>query len=239
MRDRSDAFEALAEAVDALVFVTDTSMRMLFASAALERETGFTVADFQLPQADNPFIHREDADHVARALAAFVTGDRPVSDPIENRFLDRWGRTHGYVTRVSKVSFDGAPALLFVCRATAAIAQTADDRQYRALVDLADDAILRIDNAGRILFANRRACELFDSTTAGLGRLRLDDLVEPRDRILLTDRLSHVIGTRERVRFALHLLASQKDQRRIEVHAVVTPLGPYGNAGELLVILRQ
>ena len=37
-----DPFEALAERSDGLVFVTDSAMRMLYASSALERETGGT-----------------------------------------------------------------------------------------------------------------------------------------------------------------------------------------------------
>src|SRR5688572_17076665 len=86
-------FEALAECSDDIVFVCDFSMRMLYANGMLQKATGFTAADFQFPQADNPFIHREDADHVAQILRAFVAGAAQVTEPIENRFLDRWGQT--------------------------------------------------------------------------------------------------------------------------------------------------
>ena len=110
-----DRFDALANCVDALVFVTDLSMRMIYASSALARETGFTAADFQFPQADNPFIHRDDASSVAEFIASFAAGDARVSAPLENRFLDRWGRTHRYRSGISKVSHEHAPALLFVC----------------------------------------------------------------------------------------------------------------------------
>ena len=54
-------------------------MRMVYASSALARETGFTAEDFQFPQADNPFIHRDDASRVAEFIATFVAGDAPVS----------------------------------------------------------------------------------------------------------------------------------------------------------------
>ena len=41
-----DLFEALAEGCDAIVFLTDLSARMLYANSVLQRETGFTAADF-------------------------------------------------------------------------------------------------------------------------------------------------------------------------------------------------
>src|SRR5688500_17124157 len=111
-----EAFTALAECCEELVFITDLTMRMLYASSRLEREVGFTAADFQLAQADNPFIHREDADRVAATLTAFLASEARATEPEENRFLDRWGRTHRYRTVVTKIVYHDDPALLFVCR---------------------------------------------------------------------------------------------------------------------------
>src|SRR5213076_1070256 len=109
---------------------TDLSMRMLYANAELERQTGFTAEHFQFPQLENPFIHREDAEYVAQTLTAFATAAETVSEPIDNRFLDRWGRPHRYRSRVSKIAFRGQPALLFACRSVEASASSsADDRQ--------------------------------------------------------------------------------------------------------------
>jgi PAS domain S-box-containing protein len=233
----SDPFQALAESCDGIVFVTDLTMRMLYASSALQRETGFTEADFQFPQQDNPFIHRDDAERVATTLAAFVASDACACEPIENRFLDRWGRTHRYHSIVTKVDFRGVPALLFALRSVdAPAAGTVDDRQYRALVELADDAILRIDNAGRILFANRRAHELLDHSATELGYLRLDDLVATSDRAALTDEITRSIASRDPVRFELRL--HRKNRRSVLFQAVLTSLGSLGYTGELLAILR-
>ena len=67
------------------------SSRLLYASSALERETGFVMADFKFPQADNPFIHRDDAERVGRFIADFLVGDARTSGTLDNRFYDRRG----------------------------------------------------------------------------------------------------------------------------------------------------
>ena len=232
-----DAFEALAGCIEAIVFVTDLSMRMLYANAELELKTGFTTADFQFPQEDNPFIHREDAEHVAQALTAFVATTDPVLAGLENRFLDRWGRTHRVRSTISKIVYRGTTALLFVCRSLeGSISESVDDRQYRALVESADDAIVRLDNAGRFLFANRCACELLGYSAVELGHLRLDDVATARERKTLNDNFSRAIGSRAPVKFPLEIAA--KNGRAIGFHAVLTPLGKFGFPGELLAILR-
>lgn len=232
-----DPFEALAESCNELVFVTSHAMRMLYASPRLEMETGFTTADFQFPQDDNPFIHREDAEHVASALTAFLGTPLLVSDPIENRFLDRWGRTHRYRSVITKIDYAGDPALLFVCRVVEAPSpDAADVQQYRALVESADDAIVRFDSGGRFLFANRRTHELLGYSAVELGRLRLDDIVAPHDVGTFTSQLANVVGALRPVRFELQLFA--KDARPVRVHMTLTSLGPFGHTGELLVVMR-
>jgi len=233
----SDPFEALAEHTDALVFVTDLQMRMQYANPALQRQTGFTAADFQFPQEDNPFIHREDAEHVARALSAFVESAALVSPPIENRFLDRWGRTHRYRSVVTKIRFRDAEALLFVCRALDAPTDNADNRQYRALLESSDDAIIRVDNAGRFLFANGRTHELLGYTPVELGHLRLDDVVAARDREMLNVQFARSVAASSPVRFETRLLAKQGQEVRMQ--AALTSLGRFGLPGELLAILRE
>lgn len=232
-----DPFEALAECCEELVFITDLSMRMLYASTRLERETGYTAADFQFPQADNPFIHREDADEVAAALSTFLAGPARVSDPILNRFLDRWGRTHRYRSIVTKIVYRGTTALLFSCRIVETPSpDAADVRQYRALVESADDAIVRLDSGGRFLFTNRRTHELLGYSAVELGRLRLDDIVVPRDVLTFTTELAKAVGVARPARFEIQLIA--KDQHRVPVHATLTSLGPFGQIGELLAVLR-
>jgi PAS domain S-box-containing protein len=232
-----DAFIALAERSDAIVFVTDHAMRMVYANAALERDTGFTAEDFAFTQRDNPFIHREDADRVATALARFADGTQTISDPIDCRFIDRWGRMHRRRSIVTKIDFRGAPALLFMCTAIEAPDPVrTDDRQYRALVETAEDAIVRIDNAGRFLFANPRAYSLLGWSAVELGHLRLDDVIAPRDRAILPRELSRSLGARDPVRFEIVLV--HKDGHPITCRVSLTALTRFGHPGELFAIVR-
>lgn len=236
-RSTADAFEALAECCDELVFITELSMRMVYASARFERETGFTVEDFQFPQADNPFIHREDAEEVAQRLGAFVTSSAVVSDPIINRFLDRWGNTHRYRTIVTKITYRDSPALLFVCRLIETpSADTTDVRQYRALVESSEDAIVRLDSGGRFLFVNRSTYHLLGYSAVELGRMRLDDIVIPRDVLTFTTELARAVATARPTRFEIHV--TTKGGRVLRLNATLTSLGRFGQVGELLAVLR-
>ncbi len=232
-----DAFHALAECCEELVFITDYSMRMLYCSARFERTTGFTSADFQFAQDDNPFIHREDADHVATVLKAFVASTAVASEPTENRFLDRWGRTHRSRSIVTKIEYQNTAALLFACRLVETPSPGATDvDQYRALIESSDDAIVRVDSAGRFLFANRRTHELLGHNAIELGRLRIDDIVMPRDVLTFTNALANAVGMPSPVRFELRITA--KAGNVIRVHTTLTSLGPFGHTGELLAVLR-
>lgn len=238
MTASKDPFEALAECTDAIVFVTDVSMRMLYASSMLELQTGFTAADFQFQQTENPFIHREDSEQVAEHITAFLASEASVSPPIVNRFLDRWGRVHRYRSVLTKIDYAGLPALLFVCRVLETPqARETDDRQYRALVESADDAIVRLDNAGRFLFANRRMHEMLGYSAVDLGRLRFDDLLSPRDAEVFSSQLTRTVGAPGTLRFEIRVTA--KDGHAVHVQASLTSLGRFGQAGELLAVLRE
>jgi len=232
-----DRFDALANCVDALVFVTDLSMRMIYASSALARETGFTAADFQFPQADNPFIHRDDASSVAEFIASFAAGDARVSAPLENRFLDRWGRTHRYRSVISKVSHEHAPALLFVCSEIRRPSSGVDDRQYMALVESADDVIVRLDARGRFLFANRQTYGWLGYSAVELGRLHLNDVVSDADRDTVTDQMARCAASAAPARFEVRLIT--KGGQEVWAQAVLRSLVAFDAPDERLAILRD
>src|SRR5688572_8474705 len=83
-----EAFIALADSLDELVFVWKTNGDMLWTNRAFVHETGMTVEDFGFQNTDNPFVHPEDLPHVLAELGAFIDSDAVRSAPIENRFFD-------------------------------------------------------------------------------------------------------------------------------------------------------
>jgi PAS domain S-box-containing protein len=116
LRESEFKYRTLIEAFPDIVFITDYSGKMLYASPSLERQTGFTVDDFQFPQEENPFIHPEDAPRVARFIQEFGQSTERYSRVIENRFTDKIGQTHWYSSVLAKMEYQGQPALQFIVR---------------------------------------------------------------------------------------------------------------------------
>lgn len=150
LRTSEARYRNLVESLPDIIFITDYASRMLFANSALEIQTGFVAADFQMPQKDNKFIHPEDAARVADHIQKFVLSERTVSEVIENRFIDKWGFVHWYSSIISKVNYAGESALQFVTRDVtdrrlAAQTLLASEERYRAFVEQSSEGIYRVE----------------------------------------------------------------------------------------------
>jgi PAS domain S-box-containing protein len=113
LKESEERYRTLIEGSPEVVFLTDLSSRMLFANKALEERVGYTAADFQMPQTENPFIHPEDAPRVSRFIADFIASGRQYSDRIENRFITRDGRVVWFSSVISRTTYKGESALQF------------------------------------------------------------------------------------------------------------------------------
>ncbi len=105
----------LVEGSPDIVFITDASSRMIYANRALEEQTGYTVTDFQMAQAQNRFIHPHDQERIATFLGDFVASGRTYSDQVENRFVTKKGAVLWISSVVSRTLYQGQAALQFVC----------------------------------------------------------------------------------------------------------------------------
>jgi PAS domain S-box-containing protein len=224
-------YERLAECVDAAVFITEPSGRMLYANRALERLTGYSAADFQFAQSDNPFLHREDAERVGRFIAAFIQSDTEISEPIENRFCDRWGQVRWFRSTLARIRYDGRDAIQFVTRPLDPPAAHAHDlrRDYEILVENAGEGIAKLDVRGRFLFTNERFQTLVGREAVALGHGVVADLIHPsrHDDAALFVRP----GT-----FETKLLRADGETREVDV--VVTALAPESEH-ELMALVRD
>jgi PAS domain S-box-containing protein len=222
-------YEALADAVEEAVFITEPQGRMIYANPALERLTGYTVADFQFPQADNPFLHPDDAERVGRFIAEFIAGGARTSEPIENRFSDRWGQTRRYRSLLSRVTFEGKEAIQFVTRRaeeeSAAVEEPGVLRDFRAIVENAGDGIVKLDRQGRFIFTNATFQRIVGRDSVALGRGDLAAVAHAQDdarRFLVPGR------------FQTRLVGANGEVVWVEV--VVTPLA---EGGEVLATVRD
>jgi PAS domain S-box-containing protein len=109
-----ERFRTLVDGSPDIVFITDASSRMIYANAALEEQTGYTVADFQMAQAENRLIHRDDQARVAAELSEFIESGRRYSEPLKNRFVAKNGAILWFSSIVSRSEYNGAPVLQFV-----------------------------------------------------------------------------------------------------------------------------
>ncbi len=150
LRTSEARYRNLVESLTDIVFITDYASHMLFANSALESQTGFTIHDFQMAQQDNEFIHPDDVAMVAGFISRFIAGHQTVSDVIENRFIDKWGRTHWYASVLSKVEYADKPALQFVTHditesRLAAQSLRESEERYRAFVTQSSEGIYRVE----------------------------------------------------------------------------------------------
>ena len=139
-------YRTFVESFHDTIFITDYSLRMLYANPSLQRQTGYAVEDFQFLQQENPFIHPDDQRRVADFIRLFMAGSEEYSETIENRFIDKWGKVHWYTSVISKINYNHQPALQFITyditeRKNAEDALRESEQQYRTLVEQSSNPI--------------------------------------------------------------------------------------------------
>jgi len=223
MNDEHHLLGALADGLGALAFLTEPGGRMVWCNQQFEVQTGFTVEHFQFENPDNPFIHPDDLPKVGAFLADFAVGTAPVSDPLENRFFDRWGTVLSYRSVVRRTEWNGEMAFLVLATrvqhdVTSEHAVRGSEERYRRLVERANDGIVQLTADGRVLFANERFHALVGLDAVGLAKVRFGDLVHPDDR----DRAERVRAAtpKEGTRAELRLLGPSGTEHLVEVDLV-------------------
>ena len=204
-------YRTLVESFGDIIFIADYESKMVYANPALQKQTGYTIQDFQIPQKENPFIHPDDSEKVEKFITHFIRSKKSNSDIIENRFIDKGGQTHWYSSVISKIEFDHKPALQFIVRDITKQKESLDkllksEEQYRTLFNFSPDGILIENLDGKIIDVNPAFCKI-------LG-YRKDELMGQYVHILATpDSLNQVnknILKLNRGRFLKHIERSLK-----------------------------
>ncbi len=231
--------DALAEAIDVLVFVTEPTGRMLWTNAAFVRQTGFRAEDFWFENPENPFIHPEDLGHVGAALAAFVASDAERSEPITNRFFDKWGGVHTYRSVVTKIRWEGKASLLICTRQADPAESRAGliDESYRQIVEGANDGIVKVSRDGQFHFSNAKFRELVGLDPVALKKTSLFALVVDELRELASASIHAVADGGGCITFESRLVHASEEPRWVSVNA--SKLTEGGNAGLVLALVRD
>ena len=131
VRESEARWRRLVDGSPDIVFITDASSRLIYGNRALEEQSGYSPAEFQMTQAENRFIHPEDQERIAKYLADFIASDRTYSDQIENRFITKRGDVIWASSVISKTMYRGQPALQFVCHNVTAEKQAMEESARR------------------------------------------------------------------------------------------------------------
>ncbi len=250
VRESEQRWRSLVDGSPDIVFITDSASRMIYANHALERQTGYTAADFQVPQEQNRLIHPDDRAWLARRIAEFVESERRYSERLENRFVTKSGEVLSYSSVLAKTTYRGRPALQFVVHNVTAERRAIEESERRR--EEAEDAVRLRDE-----FLSVAAHELKTPITSLLGygaflrgaldrgdavdaaRLRrsLDAIVRQSERLArLVERLLDVsrieggqlrLGPREPTDLrALVEAVAAAVPRRPDVHVEIAAGGP-------------
>jgi two-component system cell cycle sensor histidine kinase/response regulator CckA len=162
LKDSEARFRGLIEASPDAIFITDYASRMLYANTTFNKQTGYKAEDFQMTLKQNNFIHSDDTEKVAEFIKNFINSTAKYSDTIENRFIDRRGKTHWYSSRVAKINFEEHPALQFISRDITEEQKVRDaliksEKGYRTLFETMTQGVVYQDSDGKIISANPAA----------------------------------------------------------------------------------
>jgi len=231
-----ELLERLSVVSGAMMFIVNLTPKTLWVSDRLVETTGYSFEDFAFERFENPFIPVDDLPPLIAALTKFLGSDDTVSEPVSNRFIDRWGGTLHVHSRITKVLWKGEQALLYTTFEDAPESDGAVELQqhYRSLVEAADDSIVRLTADLCVQYSNRCFQDLLGLPPIELHTMAFPDLVLPPHREAIRAALQ---GTDDRVEVRVPVTGASGGEVWIEGTFVRTPRGP--DAGSLQAILRD
>ncbi|HEX4432528.1 MAG TPA: EAL domain-containing protein [Frankiaceae bacterium] len=160
--------------------------RLTYASPAVRRLFGWTPEDI-LSRLGRSFVHPEDADRVAEALA-LVKGDPSRHPTIEFRLLCADGSYRWVEETLSNLidepAVNGLVANLrdIHDRRIAEDALRASEARYRLIAETAQEGIWAVDTAGRTIYANQKLAQLLGYSMEDVYAMHEFDVADGESR---------------------------------------------------------
>ncbi len=192
LRESEQRFRQLADAAPVFIWLADSQGRRTYFSRGWLEFTGRALDD-EMSDGWWSGLHADDTQHVMDSLAEAHFARQDFSLEYRLRTSDgeyRWVLDHGVPRFGERGQFAGyiGSALDITERKRAESALAESERNYRLLMEQASDGILVLDDGGRFLDANKRACELLDYTKAQLLAMPIAELLPQDARHLIAAR---------------------------------------------------
>ncbi len=168
LRASEQRYRHLVESFWEAIFITDYDGHMLYTNDAVRRLTGYSEDTYGSEEFAN--VHPEDRERVIRFVHDFIASAKEYSETIENRFIDRRGRTLCHSSVISKVTYKDKPALQFVVRDITEQKRAENDlRESRAnllaIIENTPDSIWSVDRECRLIAANSSHLTSYEMAT--------------------------------------------------------------------------
>jgi diguanylate cyclase (GGDEF)-like protein/PAS domain S-box-containing protein len=216
LRESEERYRNLMEAIPDIVLVSDFDGRLLYTTPSLERHTGLSYPDLQSTSQNNVVYIPDETDNMQQAIQEFIQSDLPYSDTIENRLLGKDNQPHWYSSILSRVQFQGQPALQVISRDITEKKQAEAElyrsqERLRALLDATTDVTFLMATDGTFLAMNEAAARTYGQSSAELvGKSGFDPLPEEIAKSRW-ELFSQVIRSRRPLRFEDYGLAGWAD----------------------------
>jgi len=115
LRESEQRYRSLIEAFPDIVTVSDYDGNWLYVNPAFEKKLGHTMAQMQALGGRAGLVHPDDWELVSGTIRDLIESDRQHSDVIENRIVVD-GVTYWYRGILSKIHYEGKPALMVITR---------------------------------------------------------------------------------------------------------------------------
>lgn len=192
LQESEKRYRSLVESFHDIVLITDHARNLLYANPSLERQTGYTLDDAQLASERRSLIHPEDRDRVEEFTSNFIASDEKYSSVIEHRLINRKGGTHWYSSTISKVEYQGSPALQLIAHdITARVSAEQALKISRRQLESLSRRLLQVQETERSQIARDLHDQLGQQLTA--LKLNLAMVAESTENPTLRQRLADSI----------------------------------------------
>ncbi len=116
IQESEERYRKLVENFHDVVHIQGYDGEMLYANPALEKITGYTVADINALEVKEKVIHPDDLEKSARIVNEFIKGDALRSERFECRIITKNGNVRCSSNIVSKIIYNDRPALQFIAQ---------------------------------------------------------------------------------------------------------------------------